>query len=61
MKLENFAINLTVRGVPADRLVTVVSVRWFGDTAVEHAYKTPSGQVANELLYRGDESRIEAV
>ena len=61
MKLEDLAINTAVRGVLADSLVTVVSVRWFGDTAVELTYKTPSGQVANELLYRGDEDRIEAV
>ena len=61
MKLEDLAINVTVRGILADGLATVVSVRWFGDTAVELTYKTPSGQVANELLYRDDESRIEAV
>ena len=50
-----------MQGVLADSLVTVVSVRWFGDSAVELTYKTPSGQVANELLYRDDEPRIEAV
>ena len=50
-----------MRGVLADSLVTVVSVKWFGDSAVELTYKTPSGQVANELLYRDDESRIETV
>ena len=61
MKLEDLTINASVQGVLADSLVTVVSVRWFGDSAVELTYKTPSGQVANELLYRDDESRIEAV
>ena len=61
MKLEDLTINASVKGVLADNLVTVVSVRWFGDSAVELTYKTPSGQVANELLYRDDESRIEAV
>ena len=61
MKLEDLTINASVQGVLADSPVTVVSVRWFGDSAVELTYKTPSGQVANELLYRDDESRIEAV
>ena len=61
MKLEDLTINASVKGVLADNLVTVVSVKWFGDSAVELTYKTPSGQVANELLYRDDESRIEAV
>ena len=61
MKLEDLTTNAAVQGVLADSLVTVVSVKWFGDSAVELTYKTPSGQVANELLYRDDESRIETV
>jgi SNF2 family DNA or RNA helicase len=36
-------------------------VQWFGSTAVELTYKTPNGKVANELLYRHDEPRIEVV
>ena len=39
----------------------MVSIKWFGDSAVELTYKTPSGQVANELLYRDDETRIAVV
>ena len=61
MKLEELTTNLAVRGVLSEGPVTVVSVRWFGDAAVELTYKTLSGQVANELLYRDDEARIEAV
>ena len=61
MKLEDLTTNAAVQGVLADSLVTVVSVKWFGDSAVELTYKTPSGQVANELLYRDDESRIKTV
>ena len=61
MKLEDLTTNTAVQGILADSLVTVVSVKWFGDSAVELTYKTPSGQVANELLYRDDESRIETV
>src|ERR1035437_10172389 len=30
-----------------------------GSTALELTYKTPEGRVANELLYRHDEPRIE--
>ena len=61
MKLEDLTTNAAVRGVLADSLVTVVSVKWYGDSAVELTYKTPTGRVANELLYRDDESRIEVV
>ena len=61
MKLEDLRANATVRGVLADSLVTVVSVQWFGSEALELTYKTPAGKVANELLYRDDEVRLEIV
>ena len=61
MKLEDLTTNAAVRGVLADSLVTVVSVKWYGDSAVELTYKTPTGRVANELLYRDVESRMEVV
>lgn len=61
MKLEDLRANAVVRGVLADGLVTVVSVQWFGSEALELTYKTPAGKVANELLYRDDEPRLEIV
>ena len=39
----------------------MVNTQWYGSTAVELTYKTPDGKVANELLYRHDELRIEVV
>jgi SNF2 family DNA or RNA helicase len=38
-----------------------VSIQWFGSAALELTYKTAAGKVANELLYRHDEPRIEIV
>ena len=61
MKLEHLQANAAVRGVLADGLVTVVSVQWFGSEALELTYKTPAGKLANELLYRDDEPRLEIV
>ena len=61
MKLEDLHANAAVRGILADGLVTVVSVQWFGSEALELTYKTPTGKVANELLYRHDEPRLEIV
>ena len=61
VKLEDFQANAAVRGILSDSLVTVVSVRWYGTEAIELTYKTPSGKVENELLYRDDEARIEVV
>lgn len=59
--LESLQPNAAVRGILPDSLVTVVSVQWFGSEALELTYKTPAGKVANELLYRHDEPRIEVV
>src|SRR2546426_349237 len=61
IKLEDLRPNAAVRGLLPDSLVTVVSVQWFGSEALELTYKTPAGKVANELLYRHDEPRLEVV
>lgn len=60
-RLEDLRPNATVKGILQDCLVTVVNVQWYGSTAVELTYKTPDGKVANELLYRHDEPRIDVV
>lgn len=61
LKLEQLQSNAAIRGIIPDALVTVVSVQWFGSEALELTYKTPTGKVANELLYRHDEPRLELV
>jgi hypothetical protein len=60
-RLEDLQPTAAVRGILPDQVVTVVSVQWFGSEALELTYKGPSGRVANELLYRHDEPRLEAV
>ena len=59
--LEALQPNASVRGILPDCLVTVVSVQWFGSEALELTYKNPAGRVANELLYRHDEARLDVV
>ncbi|MBL8400980.1 helicase-related protein, partial [Accumulibacter sp.] len=61
MKLEQLQTNAAIRGIVPDALVTVVSIQWFGSEALELTYKTATGRVANELLYRHDEARLEVV
>ncbi|WP_295388220.1 helicase-related protein [uncultured Thiodictyon sp.] len=61
MQLEQLKPGEAIRGIIPDALVTVVSVQWFGSEALELTYKTPAGKVANELLYRHDEPRLELV
>jgi SNF2 family DNA or RNA helicase len=58
-KLEDLRPNASVKGILPNCLVTVVNTQWFGSEALELTYKDPTGKVANELLYRHDESRIE--
>ena len=60
-KLEDLQPNASVRGILPDSQVTVVGVQWFGSEALELTYKAADGKVANELLYRHDEPRIEIV
>jgi hypothetical protein len=50
-----------ITGILPNATVTVVDVRWIGSTAVALTYKAPSGQVANQLLYRDHEPAFELV
>src|SRR5215204_4137271 len=61
MRLEEIQPNAVVRGILPDQLITVVNVQWHGSDALELTYKTAAGRVANELLYRHDEARLELV
>ncbi|HEX9594469.1 MAG TPA: helicase-related protein, partial [bacterium] len=60
-RLEDLQPHAAVRGILPDALITVVNVQWFGSEALELTYKDPMGKVANALLYRHDEGRIEIV
>src|SRR5271154_4738382 len=60
-RLEDLTPTAAVRGILPDQAVTVVNVQWFGSEALELTYKGPTGRVANELLYRHDEPRLEVI
>lgn len=60
-KLEDLLPHAAVRGILPDALISVVNTQWFGSEALELTYKDPSGRVANVLLYRHDEARLEIV
>ena len=60
--LDSLTTGALVGGVSSDGPIEVVSVKWFGDSAVELTYKTPStGQVGTRLLYRDDEPVLEVL
>ncbi len=59
MKLEDLQPDASVRGLLPEALVTVVSVKWHGSEALTLVYRGPNGRVADEILYRHDELRLE--
>ena len=61
MKLEELTPNTAIRGILPDAAVSVVSVQWHGSDALTLVYRGPSGKVADEILYRHDEPRLEII
>ena len=61
MKLEELQPDASVRGIAPDAIVTVVNVQWHGSEALTLIYRRPDGRVADEILYRHDEPRLEIV
>ena len=61
MKLEDLKPNAAFRGLLPDGVATVVSVQWHGSDALTVIYRTPEGRVAEEILYRHDEPRLEVI
>ena len=58
--LESLTTGALIRGVLSDGPTEVISVKWFGDSALELTYKAPAtGHVGTRLLYRDDEPSLE--
>ena len=58
-RLEDLQPDASVRGILPDALVTVVTVTWHGNAALTLVYRDPAGRVADQVLYRDDEARLE--
>ena len=61
MKLEDLTPGSSVRGISTDAPVSVVNVQWHGSDALTLVYRNTTGRVADEILYRHDEARLEIV
>src|SRR5260370_22705070 len=61
IKLEQLQPSAAVRAIVPDAMVVAVSEQRFRSKALELTYKTLSGKVANELLDRHDEPRLDLV
>jgi hypothetical protein len=57
--LEDLQPGASVRGILPDAAVSVVSVEWHGGDALTLVYRDPGGRIANEILYRHDEGRLD--
>ena len=59
MKLEDIKIDAQIKGIQADEIVRVVQVVPVGDSAVTVYYKDGQGSVAEQMLFRSDEARLQ--
>jgi hypothetical protein len=58
-RLEDLTPGARVTGVVVAQAVTIVAVQWHGNTALTLTYRDDAGRVAEEVLLRDAESRIE--
>ena len=58
-KLEDVKNGASVRRITSARPVHVVSVDWIGDQAISVVFRDHTGAVAETVLYRDDEHRLE--
>ncbi len=56
--LEDLTAGAVVEGVVAGQAVTVVAVEWHGSSCVTLTYRTSTGDVDHQLVYRTDEDRL---
>ena len=58
-RLEELTVGCSVSGLVNNEFVQVVAVKWYGNAVLEITYKNSQGMLANQLLYREDEARLE--
>jgi len=61
LKLEDIQPEAAIRGIRPNEIVTAVNVSWHGSNALTMVYRASDGSVAEEILYRHDEGRLEVV
>ena len=59
--LESLKRGMQVKGIVPGQIVTLVDVKWQGETAVEVVYKLPDGRPQDQLLFRTNESDLEII
>jgi len=59
IKLEEIKKDAQIRGIQGDEVVRIVQVESVGDAAVTIYYKDSQGRLAEQMLFRSDEPRLE--
>jgi len=59
LKLEDIKKDAQVRGIQGDEVVRIVQVEPVGDSALTVYYKDSQGRLAEQMLFRSDEARLE--
>ena len=60
-KLEQLQRGTLVKGILPEENVTIIDVSWHGSDVAEVTYKSSSGRLGSELLYRDNEGSLEIV
>ena len=58
-KLEDIKNGASVRGIASSQAAQVLSIDWIGDQAINVVFRDHNGVVAEAVLYRDDEFRLE--
>ncbi len=57
-RLEDIAVGASVVGLSGSASVSVIAVKWHGNSAMTVTYRNAAGNVDERLLYRVDEEHI---
>ncbi|GHU66450.1 RNA helicase [Clostridia bacterium] len=58
-RLEDITVGASVAGIAGSQTVNVVAVKWHGTNAMTVTFKNTVGHVAEQILYREDEERLD--
>ena len=56
--LEEITVGSSVTGLSGKGAVTIVSVKWHGNSVLEIVFKDSAGQLGEQMLYREDEASL---
>ena len=60
-RLEDITIGTNITGIAGGSPVSIVAVKWHGTNAMTVTFRNASGNVAEQILYREDEERLNVV